>query len=167
MLRTTKRFQFSIGRLLIAVTCVAIACVALRYATTMWSCVMNTLLVFTLLFAILGTIFGRGEQRAFWCGFALFGWAYFYVATSSWSGDPVVVAPTKFLWAYLEPLIHQQELEGWGWQMLPNTGFGVKRMDQPARYFHEVGDALASLVAALAGGYLASLCFRRRQDRTD
>lgn len=167
MFRTNQRFQFSVRGLLIAVSCIAIACVPLRYATTLWSCVMNTFLVFALLFAILGAIFGRGEQRVFWGGFALFGWAYFYVATSSWSGDPVVVAPTKFLWAYLEPLIHQQDVEGWGWQALPDTGFGVKRMDQSARYFHEVGDGLVSLVAALIGGYLASLCFGQRHERTE
>lgn len=162
-----RKPQFSLLGLLSVVSFVAVGCVALRYATTFWSCVMHTLLVFSLLFAMLGALFDRGEQRVFWGGFALFGWAYFYVATWSWSGDPVVVAPTKFLWAYLEPLIHQQDVEGWGWQSLPNTGFGVRRMDQSTRYFHEVGDALASLAVALVGGYSVLLRFGRRHERAE
>ena len=153
------RFQFSLKGLLLTLTCVAVACIALRYATTMWSCIMNTIVVSLLLFAILGAIFGRGDQRVFWSGFALFGWTFFYVAISSWSGDPVVVAPTKFLWAYLEPIIHQQDLEGWGWQSLPDTGFGQKLMQQSPRYFREVGDALASLIVAFLGGWIAAWRF--------
>ncbi len=41
----------------------------------------------TLAFAILAVVYRAGEGRAFWLGFALFGWGYMALTWESWSGQ--------------------------------------------------------------------------------
>lgn len=71
-----KRFQFSIASLLGVVVAVAFGIAALRSATDAWDSGVLGITLFTLLVAVLLAVHRTDRQRAYWLGFALFGWAY-------------------------------------------------------------------------------------------
>lgn len=74
------RFQFSLRALLGATAFVAVACSTLLYASATIASVVFTLTVVVLLAAVAAALFRRGAARAFWVGFAIFGWAYLLLA---------------------------------------------------------------------------------------
>ena len=69
-------FRFSIASLLGVVLLVAIAVAALRSASDPWDSGLFGLTLVTLLVSVLLTVHRVERQRAYWLGFALFGWAY-------------------------------------------------------------------------------------------
>jgi hypothetical protein len=71
-----RRFRFTIGSLLGVVVFLAVAFAALREATDLWDSGVFSLSLLTMLTAVLLTVYQRERKRAFWLGFALFGWAY-------------------------------------------------------------------------------------------
>src|SRR5438552_827548 len=70
------RFRFSIAGLLLVTLFVAVAVAALRAADDAWDHGVFALTLLVLLTAILLTIHRSGRKRAYWLGFALFGWVY-------------------------------------------------------------------------------------------
>ena len=81
------RIRFSMASLMGLVFVVAIALAALRSATVIWAVVITTFVWGTLSFAVLRIIYGRGNVRRFWTGFAVFGLSFasytFAVGSSS------------------------------------------------------------------------------------
>jgi hypothetical protein len=75
-----KGLRFSIASVLLAILLVAVAVAALRAASDRWDGALlgSTLLI--LQSAILLTIHRTERRRAYWLGFALFGWAYLIVS---------------------------------------------------------------------------------------
>jgi hypothetical protein len=71
-----RRIRFTIGGLLAAVLFAAVSIAALRESTDLWDSGVFTAVLFLLLAALLLAVHRTGRQRAFWLGFALFGWAY-------------------------------------------------------------------------------------------
>ena len=49
---------------------------ALRSATEIWTGLIAFITLAVLLSGVLAAVYSRGRERAFWLGFALFGWAY-------------------------------------------------------------------------------------------
>ena len=72
-----KNITFSIKGLLTAVTVIAVGLFALMNASYVWSSVVLSFTLLLLLIALVAIVYRRGESRAFWVGFAIFGWAYF------------------------------------------------------------------------------------------
>ena len=72
-----KTIAFSIKGLLAAVTLIAVGLFALMNASYVWSSVVLSFTLLLLLIALVAIVYQRGESRAFWVGFAIFGWAYF------------------------------------------------------------------------------------------
>jgi hypothetical protein len=71
-----NRIRFSIAALLVVALFLAIALAALRESTDLWdSGLFGTTLVL-LLISVLLAVHRIGRRRAYWLGFALFGWAY-------------------------------------------------------------------------------------------
>jgi hypothetical protein len=70
------RFRFKIASLLVLVLFVAVGFAALRESTDLWESGVFTLTLVFLLTSILLAIHLAGKRRAFWLGFALFGWIY-------------------------------------------------------------------------------------------
>jgi hypothetical protein len=70
-----RHFRFSIAGLLGVVLYVAVVVAALRAATYAWDRAVFGLTLVALLMAVLLAVHRIG-RRAFWLGFALFGWAY-------------------------------------------------------------------------------------------
>jgi hypothetical protein len=69
--------RFSIKWMLIGIAGAAVACAALVNASELWAAIVYAATLVCLFVALVGAIFRRGRQRAFWTGFAVFGWGYF------------------------------------------------------------------------------------------
>jgi hypothetical protein len=71
-----RRFRFSISSLLILVLFVGVGFGALREANDLWDSELFTLTLGVLLVSILLAVHRKEAKRAFWIGFAVFGWSY-------------------------------------------------------------------------------------------
>ena len=71
-----RRIRFNIASLLVAVLFVAVGFAALRESSDLWDSGLFTLMLTVLLISILLAIHRSDARRAFWLGFALFGWTY-------------------------------------------------------------------------------------------
>jgi hypothetical protein len=78
-------FQFSIRSLFVGVTILSVGIAALLNANRWWEAVMWGGTIFVLALAILLPIYRQQEQRAFWLGFAVFGWIYLAILVYSWT----------------------------------------------------------------------------------
>ena len=79
-----KRFRTSILGLLIVVAAFAMAFAALRSALNLWFGAVYTFTVIVLLLTVMLARFQRGDEKAFWFGFALFGWSFFLLGFGPW-----------------------------------------------------------------------------------
>jgi hypothetical protein len=68
--------RFTIATLIAVVAFAAVAIAALREASELWDSSLFSLTFAALLVATLLAVHRTGRSRAFWGGFALFGWAY-------------------------------------------------------------------------------------------
>src|SRR5207248_4578990 len=68
--------RFTIAGLLVVILFVAVAIAALRAATAAWDSGVFGVTLAILLAAVLLAVHRAGRQRAYWLGFALFGWTY-------------------------------------------------------------------------------------------
>ena len=71
-----RRIRFNIASLLVVVLFVAVGFAALRESNDLWDSGLFTLTLGVLLISILLAIHRTESRRAFWIGFALFGWIY-------------------------------------------------------------------------------------------
>ena len=78
-----RTIRFPIAGLMLAVLVVAVALAALRTASETWAGVMFLITCGVLCLAIVGVVCRDGPKRAWWLGFALFGWGYLLLA--QWS----------------------------------------------------------------------------------
>lgn len=141
------RTRVSIGGLMGIVLIAAIGLAALRNANQTWAGVILLLTCGVLTFAIIGVVCRRQAERAWWLGFALFGWGYLALAAgwllSHWSHLPTV--------PLLEALRPRLGVPGFGflWPYL------------------QVGHCLWALLAAILGGMLARALFALPAGRSD
>lgn len=75
-----ERFRFSLSTLLAIIAVSAIAIMAVRTGDWLWARIWFSVVLALHLAAILGAFYRSGSQRAFWIGFALFGWTYLMIA---------------------------------------------------------------------------------------
>ena len=71
-----RRIRFNIASLLVVVLFVAVGFAALRESNEIWDSGLFTLTLVVLLISILLAVHRTEARRAFWLGFALFGWIY-------------------------------------------------------------------------------------------
>ncbi len=83
------RPRVSIAGLMAVVLFCGIGIAAVRSASPLWAGVVVTATLGVMASAILGAIFRQGERRAFWVGFALFGWGYLTLAFGPWFATEV------------------------------------------------------------------------------
>jgi hypothetical protein len=76
----------SIAGLMGIVGVVALGMAAMRSATVLWTAAASTITLALLLTAVVGAIWLRGPDRAYWSGFATFGWAYLLLVNWEWIG---------------------------------------------------------------------------------
>ncbi len=71
-----RRIRFNIANLVAVILILGVGCAALREATDLWVSSIFSLTLGVLLLSILLAVHRREKRRAFWLGFALFGWIY-------------------------------------------------------------------------------------------
>ena len=81
--------------LMVVVALVATSLVALRSTLEIWASAYFSLTVVLLCTAIPGMAFRRSIRRAFWAGFASFGWTYLVLCFGPVPGTLTVKAPTR------------------------------------------------------------------------
>ena len=84
MTRWVRSVRFSFAGMMGIVVLIAFGCGALRSASDLWASAALTLAVAVLFAGILGVLFRRLDARAFWSGFALFGWGYAVLVFGPW-----------------------------------------------------------------------------------
>jgi hypothetical protein len=118
-------FQFRFRTLFLAIAFVAVGVAALINASPAWSHNLYFAAVVLLTLAMPLACYRTGEKRAFWAGFALFGWVYLVVIgnindrpPTDWSvysgrlGDgPSANLPTSRLthWIYTRPTANHRQ----------------------------------------------------------
>jgi hypothetical protein len=92
----------SIASIMVLILFLAVASAALRSASETWDGILLVVVLGMLAVSVLGVVYRRGNQRAGWLGFALFGWGYLTLASGPWFATEVQPRlPTTQLLAYL------------------------------------------------------------------
>src|SRR5438876_2766461 len=71
--------RFTIRKLLAATAVVALGCLALLKSSDMVAAAMMGAVALMLMAGIVLAIYRLGDARAFWIGFAVFGWSYLFL----------------------------------------------------------------------------------------
>ncbi|MDB5352859.1 MAG: hypothetical protein JWN86_4106 [Planctomycetota bacterium] len=99
--------RFSIAGLMVVVLVSGVAVAALKNASDAWAGVLLLLTLLLLGISLLGILHRRGGARAFWQGFAIFGWGYLVLSQAPWIADQVGPRlPTTQLLAYAHEKAH-------------------------------------------------------------
>jgi hypothetical protein len=90
----------------------ALGVAAFRSDSDLWAAAVFTATLFTLAAAVLAAAQRRGTERAFWPGFALFGWGYLVVCYAPWFEQNVQphLATTRLLREMHERLVGEQPI---------------------------------------------------------
>jgi hypothetical protein len=168
------RFRVSIAGLMAAILVVAVGFAALQNASAWWSSALFTFTLALFLIAAVGAIWGK--DKAFWLGFALFGWSYMIVSYEPWSKHattPPSLVTTKLL-NRLYPHIStvppdEVVIGGEGvWKdsrrieiVRSFTAGNITFFRNDMNEFLQVGHFLVSWLFALVGGINASRLFAR------
>jgi len=183
-----RTIRFSIAGLMGAVLIVAVGLAALRSASDTWAGVIFLSTCGVLALAVVGILCRREAERAWWLGFALFGWGY--MALAFWPSDiprvPRLPTMTLLEWLSRKVGLQPQVIDGdpglggfggtaggtssgmqsIGVAMMGGFGGGGSVSGNPA--FEQVGHCLWALLFAIMGGTLASIVFtippRRSED---
>ena len=75
-----RKLRFPIAGLMAAVLVIALGLAALRNASVTWAGSTFLLTCAVLCLALVGVVCRHGTERAWWLGFALFGWGYLFLA---------------------------------------------------------------------------------------
>jgi len=83
----TPLWRFTLRQFFIGIALIALSCVALRGASSWWVSAMLGLTLFVLTASLLLVVYRRNAERAYWAGFATFGWVYVLVLILGWTMD--------------------------------------------------------------------------------
>jgi hypothetical protein len=89
--------QISIAQLLVVMVPLAIGLTAIANPTPFWEICIFGFALFVLFTAVLGAIYRTGGTRAFWLGFALFGWGFLLLCAGlPFDHNPLNRAPNPY-----------------------------------------------------------------------
>ena len=101
---TLPRWSFGLRQLFLWTAAVALGLVALRSASANWVAAIMALTLYVLAVSVLLVVFRRGPQRAYWIGFATFGWLYLLLLAASWQPvDPNAYVQPGFSQGIMPP----------------------------------------------------------------
>src|SRR3954447_14795113 len=147
------RPRLSLQVMMACILVLALAIAALRSPSDSWVGVMYSMPPALLMTAVLGVVYRRGSRRAFWLGFALFGWAYWLLSFGPWfdtwaAPHLVLTRPVKQLSYVMHP---ERVFEGPIGMGTPDD-FASRSSFKKRDNFWRIGKSLAVLVVALLGG---------------
>ena len=155
-----KRLRLSILSLALVVVTFALAFTALRTASALWTSTLYTFTMGMLLMAVIAARFRRGNEKAFWFGFAVFGWAVFIVGLGPWpnpyrsarGGIGIALNPhllTSELILFLVPYLRTETND-------------LEAIEQITSNTIAIAHLLVTLATAIGGGVIALLIKKRR-----
>jgi hypothetical protein len=156
-------FRLSIAGMLGLVAIVALGLGSLRAASAIWTMIGATATLGLLLTGVVGACHGRGADRAFWFGFALFGGTYFLIVNWDWFGGQIAHDLTSGLGDLAESLVEPLPPTPIGTGSAPVANPSMSMADRSVKVGSVVQLArmFLSLIFALVGG-LTSLAFHLR-----
>ncbi len=83
------RLRFSVAGMMMLLLVLGLVLASLRFTSESAAAAVLLVTQAILTFAILAIVYRAGEGRAFWVGFALFGWGYMALTWESWIGRSV------------------------------------------------------------------------------
>jgi hypothetical protein len=151
--------QLPILALVLIVATFAIAFTALKTASELWYDAFYTFTAVVLLAAVFAARFRRRNEKAFWFGFAVFGWAFLVLGLGPWPNfdgddDGVAIAVNKHVLTsrvilFLVPYLRAKTDD-------------LAHIDKITTYTIGVAHLLTTLAIATAGGILAIVIRERR-----
>jgi hypothetical protein len=179
--------RFKIAGLLVLVVAVEFGLGALRGSSDLWDSGLFTAVIGFLLVSVLLAVHRHGIRRAFWLGFALFGWVYLGLSVVPWTTSSLVT--TKAL-DYLDSIVQERRLKPHSYLMLidarnPNSQIAVtgnpsapvgdaptwvagaffRGSNGTTENFMRIGHSLIALIAGWLGGRFSCGLYRRSIDR--
>jgi hypothetical protein len=137
------RLRFSLLASMLFIFFAAICIAALASPTPMTSALMHTVRLCFLFASILGAVLQRSQDRAFWTGFAVFGWGFLGLADIAWWARPPFLVTSHLLWWHEPSWVSTQNLQ----------------------CFYENWDSIENLIMAAVGGLVGYLFGLRRDKR--
>ncbi|MDX1947647.1 MAG: hypothetical protein SFU86_19775 [Pirellulaceae bacterium] len=129
-----SRFRFSIGAFLLVITLVALAMSAVVSQSRIGGTAATTVFLALICLAVAGAILRPLPARAFWLGFAIFGWAYWFAEFDAGGGQG---GGTSIRWlgpvptASRSPVLLTHDLVAWlEANLTPNRKIGARVMAQ-------------------------------------
>ena len=147
--------RYSLLALLAVTTVVAIVIVALRSGDWFWARVLFTLTLAINLAAVLGSIMQTGRQRAFWLGFALFGWSCWLITNLA----PLRIAEHQLLSKELNTMLQDYTPDGNDGIVIDANGSRMTVFS-----FRQILHTAFGLVFSVVGGFVG-LWFCASDDR--
>lgn len=94
-----NRFRFSLGSFLAVVTLLALGLATMSSQSRLAASAALTAYVIMLCVSLAGAMLPQAANRAFWIGFAIFGWTYWFIEfdTGAASTQPMRVPTTSFI----------------------------------------------------------------------
>jgi hypothetical protein len=148
------RFRISLSTALALIALLALSLAGLTSASRLATAATATATLALLLAAIIAACLLEGSDRAFWLGFALFGWTYLVLVNWDWVGGQFGHDLAAGLGELAERLV-------------PDVVPGEDWRDRQARVGNvvQILRMLLSLLFALVGGSIAGAFARRRESR--
>jgi len=146
-----RKLRFNIASLLALILVLGVSFAALRESSDLWDSGLFTLTLGVLLVSILLAVHRRESRRAFWIGFALFGWIYLGLSLVPSIESRLIT--TKAL-AFLDSKVHRSIPAGLGYLDYDNDGrldLYVVNNSQPNALFRNKGNGTFEDVTAVAG----------------
>jgi hypothetical protein len=174
--------RFSLRWLLGTASFLGVGCGLLFYARPLTACLVFSGTLLLLFAAVVFSIYRRGEQRAFWFGFAFFGLAYLAIICGPWHAPDTHLAMvdlrdrlpmTKLLdlafeWVPTKPVAAPTGNGGLGGGMFGQMGSGGMMgpratgslpITDPGDFFL-TGQSLWAIAISVAGGLFTRWCQR-------
>ena len=154
--RPWLRPRLSLRALMAFIVVLAVAIAALRSTSEYWVSTTFSMTLFFLTTAVLGVAYRRGSRRAFWLGFALFGWVYWLLSFGPWfdarvASNLMLTLPIQQLSYVMHP---QPEFDG-PIKLGSNEDFAARYVFTTRDNIVRIGKSLAVLLVALLGGFVA------------
>jgi hypothetical protein len=162
------RFRISIASLLGIVAVIAIGLAGMLSASSVWTTAAATVTLALLLTALLASVLLDGTDRAFWAGFALFGWSYLLLVNWDWVGGQFGHDLTSGLSDIAEAIFDDAPPAAGPFQAPVSSPQYLQwaRMRQiKLGNFVQIGRMCLSLVFGLLGGSIARGMAGRRDPR--
>ena len=145
------------------VAVIAISLTALRHANPIWLAVIHSSVLLVLFVSLLGALFSADSQRAFWTGFAIFGWGYLMLIYGWPSVSHFGVVTTTILES-VQPDVDSGLAQSTG----PSNGLSILSFAKSSRVrFEQIGHSSFAICFACFGGLVAHRFYATRDVRDE